>query len=625
MAQRDRIGQQLGNYRLTRLLGHGGFAEVYLGEHTFLGTMAAIKILRMQVTENDIAQFQQEARLLASLKHPSIVRILDFGIDMQTPYLVMEYAPNGTLRTRHPKGSSLPISTVVGYVKQIAEALQYAHERNVVHRDIKPENMLIGEKNEILLSDFGIALITHSSHQQSSKDMAGTVAYMAPEQIEAHPRPASDQYSLGVVVYEWLCGTLPFHGSYIEIAMKHRLTPPAALRASLPALSPDVEHVVMTALAKQAQERFASVSAFATALEQASQNEFSTGSTQPIYVTSKPIASRRTFLVGAAVAAAIVVGGEGVFMASEHYSGPGSLSFLMTTHDSNVLISPSNTSNTPATSGLTSRPGDLNYVTNLSDDGIGSLRWALANAPDGSTITFDASLKGAILRPSSQQCRDLLIGKNLTIRGPGAKVLAISGNGHDRVFSVSSGVSVTISGLTIEKGAQGCAGYPGGGGIYNEGTLTLSNCIISNNSMPDGQGGGIDNEGTLTLTNCTVTGNSGTGGQNTRGGGIYNGIINSKTGGSSKLTLTNTIVTGNAATGAYGDSGVGGGIYNAAGSTLILTNSTITGNSATGPRSMGGGIYNEGTLILTNSTVTGNAATLANSSDIYNKGIENVL
>jgi serine/threonine protein kinase len=267
----DRLGQQLGNYRLTQLLGQGSFAKVYLGEHVVLKTMVAIKILHTRLDEEDVTQFQQEACLLAGLRHPYIIRVLDFGLDGQTPYLVMDYAPNGTLRTRHPKGTRLSASIIVDYVKQVAEALQYAHDCKVIHRDIKPENMLIGDDNQILLSDFGIALITQSSREQDIKDVAGTIAYMAPEQIDAHPRPASDQYSLGIVAYEWFCGARPFHGSYAEIAVKHRLTPPPPLREHLSMLPPDIEYVMLKALAKQPEERFASVSAFAVALEQAYQ------------------------------------------------------------------------------------------------------------------------------------------------------------------------------------------------------------------------------------------------------------------------------------------------------------------------------------------------------------------
>jgi serine/threonine protein kinase len=118
----DRVGQNIGNYRLIRLLGEGGFAEVYLGEHRYLGSQAAIKLLHTHVAQSEITQFQQEGRMLANLIHFNIVRILDFGVDDRIPYLIMDYAPGGTLRTRHPKGSCLPLSTVVQYVKQIGPA-----------------------------------------------------------------------------------------------------------------------------------------------------------------------------------------------------------------------------------------------------------------------------------------------------------------------------------------------------------------------------------------------------------------------------------------------------------------------------------------------------------------------
>ena len=215
-------------------------------------------------------QFRQEARTIAHLEHPHIVRLLDFGVEGTTPYLIMSYAPNGTMRDRYPKGTRLPLEQVVVYVKQIAQALQYAHDRKIIHRDIKPENMLFGPDDQVVLSDFGIALVSQSSRYQQPNDMAGTIAYMAPEQIEAHPRPASDQYSLGIVIYEWLCGERPFHGSFTEIAVKQQLVAPASLCEKVPDLSSDVEQVVMTALAKDPKGRFGSMRALATALEQAS-------------------------------------------------------------------------------------------------------------------------------------------------------------------------------------------------------------------------------------------------------------------------------------------------------------------------------------------------------------------
>ena len=268
----DRVGQQIGNYRLLQLLGEGGFAEVYLGKHLYLGSQAAIKLLHTRVSTSDIAQFQQEGQMLANLIHPTIVRVLDFGIDNHNPYLIMDYAPGGTLRSRHPRGTRVPLPTVVEYAKQIGQALQYAHDQRFIHRDVKPENMLVGRNGEILLSDFGIALIAQSSRYQSTKDMAGTISYMAPEQIEAHPRPASDQYSLAIAAYEWLSGECPFRGSFTEIAVKHSVTPPAPLIPHLPSLPPAVEKVILTALAKKSEERFGSVRAFVTALELASQD-----------------------------------------------------------------------------------------------------------------------------------------------------------------------------------------------------------------------------------------------------------------------------------------------------------------------------------------------------------------
>ncbi|MBV9231917.1 MAG: protein kinase, partial [Chloroflexi bacterium] len=263
------IGQQLGSYRLISLLGEGGFADVYLAQHLHLDTQVAVKVLHTQLASEGIEQFRQEARLIARLEHPHIVHVQDFGVENGVPFLIMNYAPNGTLRQRHPKGTRVPLHDVLSYVKQVASALQYAHEHHIIHRAVKPENLLVGRNNEILLSDFGLALLMLSSFSRTMHDLAGTIAYMAPEQIEGHPHFSSDQYSLAVLTYEWLSGSRPFHGSFAQIATQHRLTPPPPLHEKVPTLPLTVEQVVLTALAKEHRQRFATIQAFATALEQA--------------------------------------------------------------------------------------------------------------------------------------------------------------------------------------------------------------------------------------------------------------------------------------------------------------------------------------------------------------------
>jgi serine/threonine protein kinase len=232
-----------------------------------------VKLLHAQLPEEQTGQFLHEAQLLARLCHPHIVRILDFAVQEGTPFLVMEYAPGGTLRSLHPKGTRIPLETVVRYVSHVAAALQYAHNQQLIHRDVKPENMLLGSRAEVLLGDFGLARL--SPHTLSARTeameqpLAGTSPYLAPEQLHGKPRPASDQYALGVVVYEWLCGTPPFHGSPFEIAMQHLSLPAPPLREHAPELSPAIEEVVLRALAKEPGQRFASVQDFATALERA--------------------------------------------------------------------------------------------------------------------------------------------------------------------------------------------------------------------------------------------------------------------------------------------------------------------------------------------------------------------
>jgi len=270
----DRLGQQCGNYRLVSLLGQGGYAEVYLGQHVRFNHQAAIKVLHAHLTNQEAEHFQQEAETIATLAHPSIIRVLDFDVQDGVPFLVIDYAPNGTLRRLYPKGSLVPLPIILSSVKQVADALQYAHEQKFIHRDVKPENMLVGRRQEVLLSDFGIATIAHSTSSLNigAEGTSGTLAYMAPEQIEGHPRPASDQYALGVVVYEWLCGERPFEGSVSEVMAQHLSVPPLPLHEHMPEIPPEIEQVVLRALAKDPKARFDSVAAFSAALEQATKS-----------------------------------------------------------------------------------------------------------------------------------------------------------------------------------------------------------------------------------------------------------------------------------------------------------------------------------------------------------------
>jgi len=257
----------LGNYRLLRLLGRGGQALVYLGEHRYLKRLAAIKVLRAALNEKKEQQFKTEAQLLASLSHPHIVRVLEFGIEQGTPFLVMDYAPQGSLLTLFPRGSRLALDQVVDYTAQIASALYYAHSRHIIHRDVKQENLLLNDQRQIMISDFGLALLAPAAEEpMSTQGMEGTLPYMAPEQLRGKPGYATDQYALAIMTYEWLCGTRPFTGTLPEVIHQHCSVHPPSLREKNPAISEVVEAVILKALEKDPAQRYPDIQIFAEAL-----------------------------------------------------------------------------------------------------------------------------------------------------------------------------------------------------------------------------------------------------------------------------------------------------------------------------------------------------------------------
>ena len=265
----DLLGRTLGNYHLVDRLGKGAFGAVYLGNHTHLDTQAAIKVLHDVDAENP-EKFLQEARMLAKLKHSHIVRIHDFDVKDGIPYMVMDYVRHGSLEKAHPLGTRVSPGQVAIYLRPIAKALDYAHNQNVVHRDIKPANLLLerkpnGEKT-ILVGDFGLAQIfQNTTSRRTQEEIAGTFAYMAPEQIQRKPGPKSDQYALGVVIYQWVSGHLPFRGTLPEIMAQHMMMPPEPIAG----IGQEIQKVVFRALEKDPTKRFESVTKFYQAFDRA--------------------------------------------------------------------------------------------------------------------------------------------------------------------------------------------------------------------------------------------------------------------------------------------------------------------------------------------------------------------
>jgi serine/threonine protein kinase len=283
--------QTLGNYSLLRLLGRGMTSEVYLGEHRELHTQAAIKVQRGYWSDTEVQKFLARASVLTYLHHPNIVQVFEFGVERDVAFLAMEYAPNGSLRQHYPKGTLVPLPLIVLYVQQIAEALHYVHLHKLIHRDIKPHNMLLSTHGRIQLSDFGIAVVSQNAYCETFEEFEGTIPYAAPEQLLGKPCYNSDQYSLGVVVYEWLCGTWPFSGSFDEVAHQHLFEPVPPLHSKDASIPAALEEVVLKALAKDPLERFPTILAFAEAVEAACQKQ----PHNAVLQLSHPSASRQQF------------------------------------------------------------------------------------------------------------------------------------------------------------------------------------------------------------------------------------------------------------------------------------------------------------------------------------------
>jgi eukaryotic-like serine/threonine-protein kinase len=250
-------------YRLVKSLGSGGMADVYLAHDDILDRDVALKVMsnRYASDEEFVERFKREAQSAAALSHPNIVSIFDRGESEDgTYYIAMEYLPGGTLKNRIVKRGALPARTAAAVALQMAEALRAAHERDVIHRDIKPHNILITGLGDVKVTDFGIARAAASSTMTRTGHILGTAHYISPEQAMGEPvGPASDLYSLGVVLYEMLTGELPFDAETpLGIAMKHvngHLRQPKDLN---PAVPDGINAITLRLLAKNPEDRYSS-------------------------------------------------------------------------------------------------------------------------------------------------------------------------------------------------------------------------------------------------------------------------------------------------------------------------------------------------------------------------------
>ena len=264
------IPETIGRYRVTNLLGRGGFAVVYLANDPFVKRQVAVKVLPAQFTDTAAmrARFQQEAEIIAALEHPAIVPIYDYGDHAGQPFIVMRYMAGGSLADQIQQGM-VGLDNAAKILKRISSALDRAHNQGIVHRDLKPGNILFDQYGEAYLSDFGIARLTEASLKLTGGGAIGTPAYMSPEQVYGD-RPVdgrSDIYALGVILFEMLTGNVPYDADTpAKLMMKHILEPVPRILTVKPDLPQGCESLLERAMAKEPEKRFSNAVEFASAV-----------------------------------------------------------------------------------------------------------------------------------------------------------------------------------------------------------------------------------------------------------------------------------------------------------------------------------------------------------------------
>ena len=236
-------------YEILRSIGEGGMANVYLGHDKILDRNVAIKILRGDLSNDEkfVRRFQREALSASSLAHPNIVEMYDVGEDDGLYYIVMEYIEGKTLKQLLKKRGTLTLSEAIDIMLQLTDGMAHAHDSYIIHRDLKPQNIMIKDDGQIKITDFGIAMALNSTQLTQTNSVMGSVHYLPPEQASGKGATIqSDVYSMGILMYELLTGSLPFRGdNAVEIALKQIKEPFPSIKEQLPSIPQSIENIIM--------------------------------------------------------------------------------------------------------------------------------------------------------------------------------------------------------------------------------------------------------------------------------------------------------------------------------------------------------------------------------------------
>ena len=257
-------GQKINDrYEIIKTIGEGGMANVYLANDTILDRKVAIKVLRGDLSNDEkfIRRFKREALSVSNLSHPNIVEVYDVGEDDGNYYIVMEYIDGKTLKQLLQKRGALTLTEVIDIMCQLTDGLAHAHEAYIIHRDIKPQNIMIEDNGLVKITDFGIAMALNSTQLTQTNSVMGSVHYLPPEQANGKGSTVkSDIYSLGILMYELLTGSVPFKGdTAVEIALKHMKEKIPSVRKQNPTIPQSVENIVLKATAKNPKNRYDTV------------------------------------------------------------------------------------------------------------------------------------------------------------------------------------------------------------------------------------------------------------------------------------------------------------------------------------------------------------------------------